>query len=89
MSSDLMPVEITFHDTTQLTFAGLALQEKLTIPMRRGAIPSRDEFFRVEGVRYKTGEWAMFRVVAVVHAFLENNNHTVHLTAELFVTHQP
>ena len=89
MSSDFIPVEVTFYDTNKLTLAGMRLDEKIVIPMRLGAIPSRDDFFRVEGVRYETGEWAMFRVVSVVHGFFANDNHTVHLTAELFVAHQP
>lgn len=89
MHTDFIPVEITFYDVNQLRLVGMALEEKMTLPMRSGAIPRRDEFFRIDGLRYATGEWAMFRMVSVVHGFFANDDHTVHLTAELFVGHQP
>ena len=49
MSSDVIPVEVTFYDTNQLTLAGMRLDEKIVIPMRLGAIPSRDDFFPRRG----------------------------------------
>jgi hypothetical protein len=87
--SDEITLEIFFHDESLISLSGITIPNPAEINALSGAVPRRGEVLRFDGVNYKTGEMAIFRVVSVAHLFGGSSVHRIQVNVELVVLHQP